>query len=81
MAALMRRKAARVLPSRAYRYREMARDFEWFAQAKAKVQQEADHPDRDAVRRLRESIADGYRGCRSDHNLMERLAGLGMWSP
>jgi hypothetical protein len=41
MAALMRRKAARVLPSRAYRYREMARDFEWLARAKAKVQQEA----------------------------------------
>ena len=48
-AALLRRKAARLLPSRAYRYREMARDFEWLARAKAKLQQEANHPDRDAV--------------------------------
>jgi hypothetical protein len=36
MAALLRRKAARLLPSQADRYREMARDFEWLARAKAK---------------------------------------------
>ncbi len=65
MAALLRRKAARLLPSQGYRYREMARDFEWLARAKAKLQQEADHPDRDAVRRLRESIAEAL-GCRLD---------------
>ena len=64
MAALLRRKAARLLPSRAYRYREMAGDFEWLARAKAKLQQEG-HPDRDAVRRLRESIAEAL-GCRLD---------------
>ncbi len=62
-AALLRRKAARLLPSLAHRYREIARDFEWLARAKAKRQQKADHPDRDAVRRLREAIAEtlGYR--------------------
>jgi len=65
MAALLRRKAARLLPSQAYRHREMARDFEWLARAKAKLQQEADHLDRDAVRRLRESIAEAL-GCRLD---------------
>jgi hypothetical protein len=65
MAALLRRKAARLLPSRAYRYREMARDFEWLARAKAKLQQEADRSDRDAIRRLRESIAEAL-GCRLD---------------
>jgi hypothetical protein len=63
MAALLRRKAARLLPSRADRYREMARDFEWLARAKAKLQ--ADHPDRDSVRRLRQSIAENLR-CRLD---------------
>jgi hypothetical protein len=64
-AALLRRKAARLLPSRADRYREMARDFEWLARAKAKLQQEAGQPDRDSIRRLRESIAKAL-GCRLD---------------
>ena len=65
MAVLLRRKAARLLPSWADRYREMARDFEWLARAKAKLQHQADHPVRDSVRRLRESIAEGLR-CRLD---------------
>jgi hypothetical protein len=65
MAALLRRKAARLLPSRADRYREMARDYEWLARAKAKLQREADHPDRDSVLRLRGSIAEAL-GCRLD---------------
>jgi len=65
MAALLRRKAARLLPSGADHYREMARDFEWLARAKAKLRQEADDPDRDAVRRLREAIAEAL-GCRLD---------------
>jgi hypothetical protein len=65
MAALLRRKAVGLLPSRADRYREMARDYEWLARTKAKLEQEADHPDRDAVRSLRESIAEAL-GCRLD---------------
>jgi hypothetical protein len=63
--ALLRRRAARLLPSLAHSYREMARDFEWLARAKAKLQQEAGHPDRDSIRRLRESIAEAL-GCRPD---------------
>ncbi len=73
-AALLRRKAARLLPSRAYRYREMARDFEWLARAKAKLQQEADRPGRDAVRRLglpAGSLGAHFLRCRS----RSRLAG------